>query len=221
MKYVIANWKMKMSLSDVGEWFFALGQENLSLDNTVVVVVPSFVHVPFAFLESEKVDSVFVGAQDVSVSERGSHTGDVGAFQLKDFCDYCVVGHSERDESMEDVILKRDHVLEFGMTPIVCFTKPDQAASLFTEGAVLAWEDPTNISQDGVFNEKPFEEISSAVHEIRNTLPEDAKLLYGGSVNSSNIADLVSLEALDGVLVGQASLDFNEFLKLIEAYEVR
>jgi len=75
-----------------------------------------------------------------------------------------------------------------------------------------------NISSGGVYSEKPSEDIEENVGRIKESLPRDAVLLYGGSVNKDNIYDLANLSKLDGVLVGHSSLDSGHFIKLIETY---
>ena len=220
MSYVVANWKMEMSLSDVKVWLDGFSQNFTEVSRVITVIAPSFVHIYEVAEEMDGLEKVSIGAQDVSVELKGSHTGEVGAFQIKDFCNYCIIGHSERAENTMLVVQKRDVALEHGLKPIVCFTSLSQAELLYKEGVILAWEDPKNISSDGIYNEKPIKEIIGTVAEIRRYLPEESVLLYGGSVNKGNISALASVSGLNGVLVGQASLDPHHFLKLIEAYEV-
>lgn len=217
MKYVIANWKMKMSQADIENWILDF-KGRYKPSDVNVVVAPSFVNISCVKDRLGSLEKVFVGAQNVSADSKGSHTGEVGAFQLRDYCKYVIVGHSERAESPALVVQKRDIVLEHRLIPIVCFTTPDQAKSFYTEGTILAWEDPENISSGGVYSEKPLEEVEENVDLIKKSLPEGTVLLYGGSVNKDNVYDLVKLSKLDGVLVGQSSLDPSHFIKLIEAY---
>ena len=217
MNYVIANWKMKMSQTDVENWVSDF-TERYKPSDVNVVVAPSFINIPYVKEKLGSLEKVFVGAQDVSADSKGSHTGEVSAFQLKDYCKYVIVGHSERAEDLALVIRKRDIVLEHGLIPVVCFTTPEQAKFFYKEGAILAWEDPTNISSGGVYSEKPLEDIEENVDRIKESLPRDAVLLYGGSVNKDNIYDLANLSKLDGVLVGHSSLDSGHFIKLIETY---
>ena len=217
MKCVIANWKMKMSQADIENWILDF-KGRYKPSDVRIIVAPSFVNIPYVKNTLGSLERVFVGAQNVSADSKGSHTGEVGAFQLRDYCKYVIVGHSERAESPALVVKKRDIVLEHGLIPIVCFTTPNQASFFYTECAILAWEDPENISSGGVYSEKPLEEVEENIGLIKESLPEDAILLYGGSVNRDNIDDLVKLSKLGGVLVGQASLDSNHFIELIGAY---
>jgi triosephosphate isomerase len=224
MKYVIANWKMNMDMALVCNWFEGYKKTREVSENfyeqVTPIVAPSFIHIPYAFLESENLPEFEIASQDISHYGKGSHTGENGAFQVKDFCKYCIVGHSERSELIDVVLQKRDLALEAGLIPIVCFVSPADALKYYSEGVILAWEDPANISEGGQYKEKPIEEIQETVVELRNSLPKNAILLYGGSVNKTNVADLAKLEVLDGVLVGQASLDPVHFFELVKAYEI-
>jgi len=217
MKFVVANWKMKMSRGDIDNWTLDFKGSYKPSDVTVVVA-PSFINVSYVKEKLGSLEKVFIGAQDVSVDSKGSHTGEVGAFQLKDYCKYVIVGHSERAEDLALVVQKRDIVLESGLTPIVCFTAPKQAKFFYKEGVILAWEDPKNISSEGVYSEKSLEEVEENVDLIKESLPEGAVLLYGGSVNKDNVCGLAKLSNLDGILVGHASLDPNHLIELIGAY---
>lgn len=224
MKYVIANWKMAMDLASVGEWFETYKKARTHFDfpfkQTLPIIAPSFVHIPYAFLKSESTKELKLASQDISHYEKGSHTGESGAFQIKDFCKYCVIGHSERKDPAEIVLRKRDLAVQEGLTPIICFVSLEEALKYYLPGVILAWEDPANISGGGQYKEKPIDEVLKAVENLRKLLPKEAVLLYGGSVNKVTISDLANLELLDGVLVGQASLDPVHFLEIIKAYEI-
>ncbi len=222
-KYVIANWKMKMDLSDVEKWVSTFNEIYKVSPGVEVMISPSFLHVPYVLsnlIESQDGSHISLGVQNISANSKGSHTGEVGAFQVRDFCNFSIVGHSERAEDIALVTEKRDIALEYRLQPVVCFRTPEQAEVLYKRGAILAWEDPESISSGGVYNEKPIEEVIRTVAEIRKNLPEEAVLLYGGSANRDNIEDLASVEGLSGVLAGQASLDPHHFLELIKAYEI-
>jgi triosephosphate isomerase len=223
MNYVVANWKMKMSLDEVEIWTRDFCENFTEGSRARVIIAPTFLHIPYlkARLVAEGLsDEVPLSTQNLSANSKGSHTGEVGAFQVRDFCNFTIVGHSERAEGPALVVEKRDKALEQGLTPIVCFSSPEQAEFFYKKGVILAWEDPDNISSDGEYNEKPLDAVVEAVSEIRELIPEEAELLYGGSVNRENIVNLVDVRGLNGVLVGHASLDPLHFLELVKAYEV-
>lgn len=218
MNYIIANWKMNMGFEDIVAWTEGFsGFMKFISPETEVILAPSFPFIPLAY-ELAKVSTIKIASQDVSVEEKGAHTGETGAFQIKEFCKYAIVGHSERKESQEVVIKKRDLCLKEGIVPIVCFVNPKDLSDLYKEGTIIAWEDPKNISKDGVYNAEDPQRISEISKEIRKIIPTDAPLVYGGSVNENNIKDIAKIPGLDGVLVGNASLDPKTFASIIQSY---
>jgi triosephosphate isomerase (TIM) len=213
MKYVVANWKMNMDNTSLADWleeFSRLMPEPPA--GVEIIICPSF-----TFIKDVYNKNFLTGAQDVSPYEKGAHTGEVGALELKDFCRYCIVGHSERGEDLPTVIQKRDTCLKHKITPVVCFVEPDAAPQLYSENVILAWEDPQNISVGGVYRPKDPMEILQNLDKIRSLLPKESPLIYGGSVNRETIGELVKMKGLDGVLVGNASLDPAHFTDIIKA----
>ena len=218
MKYIIANWKMNLTLETLTKWVKGITDiKKVLKDNKKVILAPSHIHISLIHELTNETEIDLCG-QDVSPEKQGAHTGDTGALQIKEFCEYCIVGHSERNEPEELVIQKRDLCLENGIIPIICFVDPELVTKYYKEGVILAWEDPKNISKDGKYNEKDPSEIISGVQNIRSALPEKAILIYGGSVNKENIEDISKINEIDGVLVGHASLDPEHFIYIIGAY---
>lgn len=216
MKYFIANWKSNMSKEDVLAWLeiwtSKMQKTRLSDENTKAIIAPSTVHLQFI---NEVLQKSMVSAQNVSEFAKGPHTGISCAFQIKDYCKYCIVGHSDLKETKEIILKKAQLCIENNITPIICFIKPENAKEFYVKDAVLVWEDPNNISKNQTYKAKDSKEIETQIKSIKNILPEETKVLYGGSVNNKNIKDLKKIEELDGVLVGNASLDPNHFWELI------
>lgn len=229
MKYVIANWKMNMDARDLSNWVgpFSKRIKNIRKDWRKrriieqrwpkIILCPSLTYIPPISAVSEKM-GVDIGVQDVSPFERGAHTGETGAFQIKNFCRYAIVGHSERGEHPEVVARKRDMCLKENITPIVCFVNPSDLLKLYKDGCIMAWEDPQNISRDGVYRSEDPQIIASVAKEIRKMIPPEARLIYGGSVNDRNASAISRISELDGVLVGNASLDSEIFASIIRYY---
>ncbi|MFC1700322.1 triose-phosphate isomerase [Patescibacteria group bacterium] len=218
MKYIIANWKMNLTLETLTKWVKGISDIKKVLNSDKKVILsPSHIHISLIHELTNETD-IELASQDVSTEEDGAHTGDTGILQIKEFCKYSIVGHSERGEDRETVLKKRDLCLKNGITPIVCFVDPELAPEYFKEGVILAWEDPKNISKNGGYSVKDPSEIKSGVENIRSSLPEEAALIYGGSVNRENIGDIAKLDNVDGVLVGHASLDPEHFIDIIGAY---
>jgi triosephosphate isomerase (TIM) len=216
-RLVIANWKMNMTLAELTNWLEEFGElQGAGVEGVDVVVAPSHPFLSNPALQEN--ESLYVSSQDVSIYEKGAHTGFVGGFQLKEICDYCIVGHSERGEDKETVLQKRDICLQNELTPIVCFVNVDEAEDYYTERTVLALEDPVNISKDGVYNPMDVSTVETFINNIKEKLPEDAQVVYGGSVNRENADSLGSITQLDGALIGNAGLDARHFYEITSAF---
>jgi len=187
------------------------------------------------------------GAQNLNPAEQGAYTGEISAGMLLDFdCRYVLVGHSERralfGESDKDVAMRFEAAHRAGLEPVLCVgeTLADREngetesvverqldAVLQGSGieafarAVIAYEPVWAIGTGKTA--KP--EQAQAVHAfIRNkigshdgTIAGHIHILYGGSVNGSNAADLFAREDIDGGLVGGASLTAEDFLAIRDA----
>lgn len=221
MKYIIANWKMNMDLPFLTTWLneFSKLMEKEKFENEIILA-SSFSHLSAVSEFCDKHEHISAAAQDVSIYERGAHTGYVGAFDLKYFCRYCVVGHSERQESEREVEIKVSQCLNNDIIPIICFAKPEQVEKYQRKNSLLVWEDPDHISKDGVYRTAETGKIKSLLEKMKSAHP-DEKFLYGGSVNRDNIGLISEIPQAGGVLVGNASLDPRHFLDLVIAFSER
>ena len=159
-------------------------------------------------------------------------------------CRYVVVGHSERREDHgEDDALVRDKVaaaLRHGLTPILCvgeglevreaeghvahtLAQLDAALSGVSSddaaGLVVAYEPVWAIGTGKVATPDDAQEVCGAIRARLRELYDDAvadrvRILYGGSVNAKNVAELMAQPDVDGGLVGGASLDADGFAAL-------
>ncbi len=183
-----------------------------------------------------------LGAQDCHHEESGSFTGDVSANMLtKVGCEYVILGHCERrsyhGESSEIVAKKLAVAAKNNLNPILCvgenkevrdandhlnFVREQIFQSIPREvnfqKLVIAYEPIWSIGT-GVI--PTLAEIEEMVNFIKKTVNEffgdkisHFFVLYGGSVNSKNSAEILTVENVDGFLIGKASLDPIEFLKI-------
>jgi triosephosphate isomerase (TIM) len=215
MKYFVANWKMNMSTSNMYSWLEAWSSSEKNADNKEIIVAPSYVHLPL--VKAQLPADLKISAQDVSEFDNGAHTGQISAKQLTEFCRYCIVGHSELTYTQDQVTTKAQQCLKNGLTPIICFKNPHDVEKYYIEGAIMAWEDPQNISQNGQYQPTDTQQIAQNLEKIKSLLPNTTEILYGGSVNIENIAQLKTIPTINGFLVGNASLDSQHFINLINA----
>ena len=209
-KIIIANWKMNP----------ASMQEAKKLFNTVkktkAIICPPFVYLPFFKYK-------FLGAQDCFWEQDGAYTGEVSSKMLRDLgVKYVIVGHSERralGETKKIIEKKLRAVLKVGLIPILCVgeKKGENARKVINKqlndnlkGVIIAYEPIWAI---GTGNFCSAEKANKIREFIKQKI--DNKILYGGSINSKIAKDYINV-GFDGLLVGGASLDAKEFIKIVK-----
>ena len=240
-RYIIAgNWKMNMTKEDVVNFFNNIGELP---DNITKIICPVFPLIPFVMEKSA--DQIQIGAQNVSEHDKGAFTGEVSASILKSIdVNYCIIGHSERRQYFNetDNLIKRKwmQLRSEIINPIICIGETleeresgetfnvikKQIVSIF-EGVALEPGEDLMIAYEPVWaigtGKTATPEMAQEVHAfIRKLLKDfykeeanDIPILYGGSVKSSNIKDLLNQKDINGALVGGSSLDPIEFSKII------
>jgi len=247
MPIVAANWKMNPASADEaldlvrGVLSVARGQS----DRVEVVIMPPF---PWLLPVSEVLaeSGVKLGAQDCFWETSGAFTGEVSPAMLKGWCQWVIVGHSERRlylaETDEMVAKKAAAALSSELGVIMCVGELlDHYAAGVSDQTVSAQVRAglANLSADDSARLVSAYEPVWAIGSGRNADPEHAyktmrlirrtvgeligagaarkvRVLYGGSVNAANVESYVELPLCDGCLVGGASLKAEEFSKIVK-----
>ncbi len=188
---------------------------------------------------------IAIGGQDCHNRPSGAYTGDIAAEMLADLgCSHVIVGHSERrrdhGEDDQTVAAKAAAAHDAGLIAIVCVgeTKaqrdagqasavvanqvreslPDGAAS---DNTVIAYEPVWAIGTGDTATPEDVAEIHGVIRRLlAGLLPGQAeafRIIYGGSVNAGNAAELLALDDVDGALIGGASLKPEDFWTIAQA----
>ncbi len=228
--YIVANWKSNKSREQVEKWMDIFEKKLLtsdlpsSLEIVIAPPMPSMMFVSNRLLKRDLHGQTALAVQDISPYPAGSYTGAVSTQNLQGFrVRYAIVGHSERreyfGENHQGVAKKVAQCLEADITPILCVDDEyiaDQAAAIeqsLLKKCVVAYEDLQSI---GTGDSQPISHVTEVVQRIK-TVFGDVPVLYGGSVDGSNAADY--LNVCNGVLVGGASLDADEFWSVIRSLD--
>ncbi|MFC6670710.1 triose-phosphate isomerase [Marinobacterium aestuariivivens] len=243
---VAGNWKMNGNLEVNAELIAGILKEKSSAQGIEVLVCPPAIYVAqvSGLLEGSDIG---VGAQNASAFESGAFTGEVSLPMLADFAvRYVIVGHSERRalfaESDGQVAEKARAVLLAGMTPIVCVgeTLEEREAGGTLEvvsrqlravcdgldadqlaGMVVAYEPVWAIGTGRTATPEQAQEVHAALRaliaEADGKAGLEVRILYGGSVNAENAAQLFDKPDIDGGLVGGASLKAKDFIAICSA----
>ena len=227
-KLIVANFKMHGTHAFIENWFTEYTESNKILKDMVIAL-------PSIYLASFRDYGFTLSGQNVSSQESGAFTSQISAEMLKDAgASYCIIGHSEAraqlNEQNEDIELKFFQLNKMKIKPIVCVgeslevkesckTKEHLKNQLScldvdAEELIIAYEPIWAIGTGLVPTELEINEVIESVRAIFN---KPIKLLYGGSVNATNAKNLLNNTDINGLLVGGASLNPQEFAKIAQS----
>ena len=245
---VIGNWKSNPQMLEEARSIASAARASArSLSRTEVVACPPFPFISAA-VPKQPVEGYAVGAQSVSVHAGGAHTGDVSAEMLSSIgVSYAIVGHSEQraaGDTDQMVAERAGRAIDAGLRAVVCIgeaSRDDEGSHLeFLKGqlaaalggiaagraakAMIAYEPiwaigakaamaPDDIYETSLFIRKTFADMFGA------DAGRAVRVLYGGSVNAANAAEIIRVGKVDGLLVGRASVDAAEFDALLSAVD--
>ncbi len=225
-----ANFKMNHTRASTQQYLNSLqkGLDSRDMQDDEVFVFP-----PSTALCSWN-GSITIGAQNAYYQINGAYTGEIGLEQLQEFdIDTILIGHSERrsilGESQEFVSKKFQWFKEHNFRIIYCIGEPLEVREKGDEAvAQFLWEqfNGIDINYDrlivayepvwaiGTGLSAKSEQIANTHRELRKKI--SSPILYGGSVKPENVKEILSIENVDGVLVGSASLKADSFLEMID-----
>jgi triosephosphate isomerase len=239
---IAGNWKMNTTVGEAVELVKAMRDKLDKVRSVEKVLCPPFVSLAAA-KELIKGTSIKLGAQNVYFAEKGAYTGEISPLMLADLCEYVIIGHSERRqyfaEGGELINKKIKSALKVNLRPIFCVgERLEQNEAGKTEevvseqlksalegipslnGLVIAYEPVWAI---GTGKAATGEQANKTIAFIRRNLAnlygdkvaQGTRILYGGSVTASNIAEFLRFVDIDGGLVGGASLKAAEFTGIV------
>lgn len=240
-KYIVGNWKMNGLLAQALDItnIAAIAAQHEGVD---VAICPPVTLIASAASQNA---GFAIGAQDCHFDGKGAHTGCISAAMLKEAgAGFSILGHSERradnHETDAEVKAKAEAVRAAGLGAIICVGETEverdagqaievvcaQLAGSFPKGAnaewlTIAYEPVWAIGTGRVPGVSDVEEMHAAIRRTLGKLmaqdSDAVRILYGGSMNSGNAAELLAVPNVDGGLVGGASLSAEKFGPIIEA----
>ena len=232
MKLICCNFKMNLLKNDIDNYLKVI-ENKIDKDNTIFF--PSIPHI-YAFSSQ----NYLVGSQDISYKEFGSLTGDTSILQLKELgISYTIIGHSERRTYYNDDKYIKEKVklaLENNIKVILCigeFTKTNEEETnnylkkelddaiinnlnlINNNNLIIAYEPIWSIGSGNIpSNNCLINTISFIKKYLFDKYNLNLKVLYGGSVNKSNINSLNEIKEIDGYLIGGSSLKPEDILSI-------
>ena len=240
--FIVGNWKMNGARAMLSE-ARAIDRGAARYPGVRVGIAPPFTLINAM---AEAMQAAQVGAQDCHREASGAFTGDVSAPMLADAgAQFVIVGHSERramhGESDATVMAKAEAALAAGLEVIVCVGETEaerdagQAEAIVTgqlAGSLPQGDDAAarvTVAYEPVWaigtGRVPLVEDVAAMHSAIRAKLDDfygesgaaVRILYGGSVNAKNAAELLAVDDVGGALVGGASLTAESFLAIVLA----
>lgn len=244
-KIIVGNWKMNLNMHEASLYLHKLSRMIKSHRDVEVVLAPSLFTLQSLSLQVNY-RQFKLAAQNFYWRDHGSYTGEVSATQLRGIVQYGLVGHSERrnifHENDKDIRNKVAAAIRNEIQPILCIGETawersngethevlhDQLigglSNITSEElsrVIIAYEPVWAIGSGR--NASP-DEVKSAVKSIRRQIEhlygvkaaEELRVLYGGSVTSDSAADYLSINGVDGLLMGGASLEAYDFSEIVK-----
>jgi len=240
-KYLIAgNWKMHGTKQSVCDLVASLAKLNLA-SNVDVAVFPTYLHIDYVAQSLSKSTIKVGAQNCAYQEKQGALTGEISAEQLKDIgCKMVLIGHSERRQYLAEAnqVLAKKFIAacSVDLVPILCVGETlEQRSSgnyqniitnqissiidivgieLFSK-AIIAYEPIWAIGTGMVATSIQAQEVHLVIRNflanINTDLANNMQILYGGSLNSTNIKDLLGMPDIDGGLIGGASLSAQDF----------
>ena len=237
---IVANWKCNPTILDEAREILNGVQEGIrDIEKVEVIICPPFLYLPY-WVEffTKKEQKIKLGAQNCFWAKNGAFTGEISPKQLLNFgCEYVIIGHSERrkylGETDEMINKKIKSALKVKLKPILCIGETEDEKKQGKTFKILKNQIQKaliNLSTYQIANlilaYEPLWAIGTGKpcqsSEAKNTLLflrkflKKNQILYGGSVNSKNAVNYLNEAGFDGLLVGGASLNPKEFVKIVK-----
>lgn len=244
-RFVIGNWKMNPVTVD-GAMELAkdidglVDKLDLDKNKIVTIICPAFIGLEE--IAKLSLHSIGIGAQDAWPGKSGAFTGEVSMEMLKSLgIQNVILGHSERrryqNETSKIVNQKTQSALAHNITPIICVGEEqkgqgESVAAQLTESLqdlnkeeinkiIVAYEPVWAI---GTGDNADANYVATVITSLRKAISdlggngEQIPMLYGGSVNAQNASEYANDPQINGALVGGASLDVEEFNRIVKAF---
>jgi len=241
--FIAGNWKMNTTASEAEQLVLEMLDKLDRIEGVEKVICPPFVSLVGVNMMLQD-SSIKLGAQNMYFETEGAYTGEISAVMLRELCEFVILGHSERrwyfGETNEIVNKKVKAALANELKPILCVgERLDENEAGKTEEVinrqvtealkgiepvsdlVIAYEPVWAIGTGKAATDKQAAAIIQFIRDVlariwNKNIAQDLRILYGGSVTGTNIAEFISRPEIDGALVGGASLKAKEFTGIVE-----
>ena len=244
MNMIAANWKMNKTVKEAIEFFNEFNNKAGEFgENEILVCPPS---TTLSEVAKVKHENIKLGAQNMYFEEKGAFTGELSPVMVKEFCEYILIGHSERRHIFKEPnqLINKKILAAFnhGLKPILCIGETEEerkkkktdevltrqlkaclkkVSENQVKNLIVAYEPVWAIGTGKTATPEQAQEAHAFIRELltdmySQTTARPLRLLYGGSVKPENAAELIQQKDINGFLVGGASLDVEKFVGIIK-----
>ena len=227
-KILVANWKTYIQNYHEINYKIERIKDQFMSDSINFILCPPVIYLQYIIniLRNIKIN---IGSQNISCYEDNTRTGEILASMIADLgCHYTIIGHSETrqiyNECTTTIALKVKIALKYNITPIICvgenlenrlknhylsfLTKEvssfiSQINNCDKKKLIIAYEPIWSINTNKIPSNNQIEEVIKSLKSIQGL--QDSKFLYGGSINTENVNEIMKIKYLDGLLLGKAS----------------
>jgi len=238
---VAGNWKMNKTPQEGKSFIDDVVDSLPTINNVNIIFCP-----PFTGLYNIDISPpYYLGAQNCFYKGQGAYTGEISIEMLLECnVEYVIIGHSERrhifHENNELIGKKMSRAINAGMKPILCIGETidemnngktydiidEQIIKGLTnvksiDNILIAYEPVWAIGTGLTATVEKINEMHTFIRKIlsrlyTNNISDKTPILYGGSVNSDNANELISIDGVNGFLIGGASLDVIKFTDVVK-----
>lgn len=244
-KIIIGNWKMNHGMHEASLYLHKLAETVKVHRDVEVVIAPTMLTLQSLSMQVN-LRQFKLATQNFFWRDHGSYTGEVSATQLRGIVQYGIVGHAERrhqfHETDKDIRNKVESAIRNNIRPILCVGETawersnGEAYDVIHDQLLGGLANITSDNLDKVIiayepvwaigtgqNALPSD-VRSAISSIRKqiehlygkNLAKSIQVIYGGSVTATSAAAYLSTPGVDGLLVGEASLNAETFSEIVE-----
>ena len=239
---VAGNWKMNKTASETVTFINDVQKTLQDIESVSVIISPPFT----SLFNTDVLPPFHIAAQNCHWENSGAFTGEISPLMLKDCgVEFVIIGHSERrhifGETDEMICSKIQSAIKHSLKPIFCIGETlvqrengdmkevlqnqienGLKSSSNINNCIIAYEPVWAIGTGLNANTAQIEEAHIWIRSVIKKLygeTSDNHILYGGSVNQNNAAELINVPSVDGFLIGGASLDSKTFSMIIKTVQ--
>ena len=209
---IAGNWKMNMTPAKTKAFIEELAPKVAGLSGCKIVLCVPFVDIAAA-VEAAKNTNIEIGAENVHMEPKGAYTGEISGEMLAECgVKYVIVGPlTEREQGVTyETVARQTKIALLGVS------------SEELKNIIIAYEPVWAIGTGRTATAAQAEEVCAAIRGVVASLygesaADEVTIQYGGSMNAGNAAELLSMENIDGGLIGGASLKSDDFTVIVKA----